>query len=257
MFARLVHHLVERINVTFDSEGMFVNLSHAMIMFGILVGGIIVLVALRALAKRLVFPRITGSYVNTGKKDAGGKPVYRQRRDTSMLAARHVLFEVLFLVAMFATFWVAAYTAGFNFFSSGYTTLAFGYLISFMFVFAMQNFGSGFWVNSGGAYQENDYISIPSQGAACHGFVSQKTAFHTVLRRMKEKGEGIGMLEIRVPNNIMMNSVVFEHYDREFSKQLEPLEVNDSDPDAYNRFSFVDSSAPAALHRRRVPHRMV
>ena len=228
-FGRLLAHVAERINVTFNSEEMFFNLSHAMIMFAILVGGTLLLLLVRELVKRCAFPRSYGAYVNTGKVDPSGKLVFKRRSGLSTLAARHVLMEVSFMVALFATFWIAAYTAGFNMFSSGYTTLAATLIGTYMFAGALQNFGSGFWLNVEGSYEEGNYVVVPSMGQQCHGFVASKTAFHTMLRRLKTKAEGNGLCEFRVPNSIMMSAMTYRDYGLETADLRVPMEINDKE----------------------------
>jgi hypothetical protein len=225
--------LVERVNVTFDNDDLFHAMPQALIMFAILAGGSIVLFLIRMLVRKITFPKSQWSLVNTGHEvkaatPAGTATLFAPKKCNGGLAARHVLVELVFMILLFLTFWVAAYTAGFNFLSSSYITIGISLIGTYMFAAALQNFGSGFWANIENIYQEGNYIRMTGMGV--EGFLVEKNALNILLRRRDPKTGGT--LEYRVPQNAILNQVTERDYFLENEPSTLPLVADEGTTDS-------------------------
>lgn len=209
-----LYHLIhprELISRLYDYPELWHRLPWALLAFGVAVGGIIFVYLFKSILACGLPHRYNESYVLSGRKN--GKHRYVRRRTHNSRSYYRVFLETFFIVGVFLVIWIACWVAGFNFLSSPLMSVGMGLIGSYMFGVAIQQFGSGYWVNVEAMVAEEQYLRFPLLGPEAHGRVTEIHPFFILLQRLNAKGTGLE--DIKISMSDVMTQTMVRDYEEE------------------------------------------
>lgn len=198
-----------RITVQQQYNTSWYGVGLAAIGLSVTIGAIIVIVFLYWCFNRLCFPHTySDRLVAAGYQDGNKRFThFVEEKRRAYRPYIRVVLSTFFLIGIYFGIKMGLVITGYNYASSPVNNLTLSLIATYMFSSAITNFGAGYWNNMGDRFEHGDWLTIPSQGPMCKGYLEKKGALHSELHHLNERGFHVKAI---VPHTVMSNSVVLE-----------------------------------------------